>query len=354
MGGVESHVYETARRMASRERVTVLTTDPSGQLTPEETMEGVNIIRVPAMPADRDYYLAPELVRVIARKDWDVIHVQSYHTLVAPLAMLAALRAKIPYVVTFHGGGHSSNLRNAARKFQRALLRPLLARAARLVTLANFERDFFIRQLKLPLEKFVTIPNGADLPVLNESVEPMPDETWIASIGRLERYKGHQRVIAALPFLLERKPDVRLWIAGTGPYESELQRLALELGVADRIHIAAIPSHDRMRMAREIKRMALVVLLSEYETHPIAVLEALSLKRAVLVAETSGLQELVTRGQARGVPLNSTPQQVARAMWEQLEHPFVPDIFTLPTWDECAQSLLQLYHTVVRRNECVF
>ena len=89
---------------------------------------------------------------------------QSYHTLVAPLAMAAAAHARIPYVVTFHGGGHSSPLRNSIRGTQLRLLRPLLARAQTLVSLADFEIEHYGALLGLPRGRFVTIPNGADLP----------------------------------------------------------------------------------------------------------------------------------------------------------------------------------------------
>jgi len=57
----------------------------------------------------------------------DLVHVQSYHTLVAPLAMLRALLLRVPYVVTFHGGGHSLGHRNRARRLQRRFLRPCCA-----------------------------------------------------------------------------------------------------------------------------------------------------------------------------------------------------------------------------------
>jgi len=43
----------------------------------------------------------------------------------------------------------------------------------------------------------------------------------IVSGGRLERYKGHHRAIAALPELIRRVPDARLYVVGTGPYEGE-------------------------------------------------------------------------------------------------------------------------------------
>ena len=106
VGGVETHVYEVARRLARASvDITILTTDRSGQLPTSEPLEGVTVRRVRAWPEQRDYYFAPEITRVITQGSWDVVHCQSYHTLVAPMAMLAALRAHIPYVVTFHGGG---------------------------------------------------------------------------------------------------------------------------------------------------------------------------------------------------------------------------------------------------------
>ena len=89
---------------------------PGGTAIDELESDGVLIRAVRAWPANRDYYFAPRIWREMAREPWDVIHIQSYHTLVAPLAMLRALTLRIPYIVTFHGGGHSSGLRNRSRR----------------------------------------------------------------------------------------------------------------------------------------------------------------------------------------------------------------------------------------------
>jgi len=201
--------------------------------------------------------------------------------------------------------------------------------------------------LQLPEEQFILIPNGGDLPGIAPGEPALVEEGLIVSIGRLEKYKGHQRVIAALPRILQQRPDVRLWIAGMGPYESKLRELAHQLGVAHRVDIHSIPASDRQGMARELSKAALVVLLSEFETHPIAVLEALSLGCPVLVADTSGLSELAREGLVRAIPLKSTPAQIADAIVDQLLHPQKPAAFTIPTWDECATALLSLYDTIV-------
>ncbi len=353
-GGVETHVAQVARRLSRAGMTTAeLTTDLGGTLPREEQVDGVTIRRVRAYPTNSDFYFAPDIYRLITADQWDIIHIQSYHTLVAPLAMIAARRAQLPYVVTFHGGGHSSRLRHTLRGAQHWMLRPLLAHAKRLVAVAQFEIEFWSKRLRLPADRFVLIPNGADLPQRPSAARSVnPDRTVIASVGRLERYKGHQHVIAALPYLLPQVPNVHLWIAGAGPYESDLRQLAQQLHVSDRVEIRAVPATERVRMAEELSQAALVVLLSEYETHPIAVLEAAALGRPALVADTSGLRELADKGFAKAIPLNSTPQRVAAAVLDQLRAPLAPPAITLPTWDDCAAKLLSLYQQITQGVPC--
>ena len=121
--------------------------------------------------------------------------------------MLRALTLGIPYVVTFHGGGHSSGPATASAAPSARLLRPLLKRAARLVAVARFEIDEYGGELGLPPEKFALIPNGTDLAFADDrrGDRAATAPPTIASIGRLERYKGHHRVIEAFPEVLERE-----------------------------------------------------------------------------------------------------------------------------------------------------
>jgi len=348
-GGVENHVLQVGSRLARQGvDVTVLTTDPSGTWPAEEEIEGIRVRRVRAWPRRLDLYLAPGIAQLVREGDFDLVHVQSYHTSVPFYAMRAARQAGIPYVLTFHGGGHSSPLRHAIRPLQRALLRPLLADAARLVALAEFEVREYGRQMGFPPEKFVMIPNGADLPRVPAAPPAAQDGTLILAVGRLERYKGHQRAVAALPHLLKLQPDARLRIVGGGPYEGDLRALAARLGVAERVEIGAIPPDRRGEMAALMQSAALMVLLSDFETHPLAALEALSLGRPVLVADNSGMSELAARGWVTAVPTHASPQEIAAAMFAQLQSPLVPPSIDLPTWDDCAAQLLGLYRELTR------
>lgn len=347
VGGVETHVREIARRMRQHQVETrILTVDATGRLPPRDELDGVPLDRVRAWPTDRDWLCAPGLPKRIREGRWDVVHVQSYHTFVAPLAMAAAARARIPYVVTFHGGGHSSWLRTRIRGSQIKALGPLLRRAAALVCIANFEIEHYGRQIGVARHRFVTIPNGADLP--EAAPVPDPDGPLIVSSGRLERYKGHHRVLAAFAHVLEDVPDAHLWLAGAGPCEDELRRQATQLGVADRVEISVA---ERAVMAGRLGKASLAVLLSDFESHPLAALEALALGVPLVVADNSGLAEIAEQGLALAVAADAPPDTHAAAMLTQLRTPLrIPDL-AIPTWDECAGRLAGLYRLVSRDGE---
>lgn len=352
MGGVETNVYETTRRLAAMGvDVSLLVTDRKGEFAPQETVEGVKIRRVPAYPRDKDYRFAPQMFGIIrgGRSQWDVIHCQGYQTFVPPLAMLAARLAGIPYVLTFHPGGHSNVARKLMQRVQWQIVAPLAQRAAKLVVTAKWEQEFFQPLMRLPDERFVYVPNGGTLPVPPADARPDPAEGHlIVSVGRLEQYKGHQRVIAAMPYVLKTFPNARLRIVGQGPYEPELRQLVETLGLQNQVEIKGIPPTQRDEMAALLARASLFTLMSEYEGNPMAVCEALSLSRPVLTGDHPGLKEFADKGYSRAIAITSTPEQVGAAIIEQLRNPLIPQGFRMPTWDDCSAGLLRVYQEAAR------
>jgi glycosyltransferase involved in cell wall biosynthesis len=328
--------------------VTVVATDRTHQLPTRETVAGVTIRRVRAWPRSRDYYLAPGLWRVIATGEHDLVHLQGVHTLVPVLGMLACLVHRRPFVLTLHTGGHSAAIRGRLRAAQWRLLGPLLRRAQRLVAVAEFEADLFTGLLRLPPGRIQVIRNGGTLPGSGGgSVESLDGSPLIVSLARLERYKGHHRLIEAMPRLLETMPNARALILGTGPYERELRELAARLGVADQVSIDFVPPSDRDRLAGILRRADLVVLLSEYEAHPVAVMEAVALGCSVLVTINSGLAELVDEGLCSGVSDSATADEVAAALVVESGRDRPRPPVRLPDWDQCADEVLELYRTVL-------
>jgi glycosyltransferase involved in cell wall biosynthesis len=350
MGGIETHMAEVARRlnqMADLD-ISVLTTDRSRTRPRSEEVDGVPVLRVPAWPRSRDYYLAPGIAAVVGHQDrWDLIHCQGIHTLVPVLAMVAARRAGLPYMVTFHTGGHSLGHRNALRSAQWRLLGPLLKGAAALVAVSRFEGDTLSEQAHLGDKPVAVIRNGGTLPSAAPGTVSIKGR--IISPGRLEQYKGHHRVIEALPYVIKQLPDAHLLVLGHGPYEPELRALADRLGVGDRMVIKQVPPGDRVAMATTLAEANVIAAMSDYEAHPVAVMEALSVGRPVVGYDIAGIGELVAEGLVHGVAPGASPAMVAERLVTVMAAPLPTAIPELPTWDTATAQLAQLYRAVAGR-----
>jgi glycosyltransferase involved in cell wall biosynthesis len=342
-GGAEMHVREVTRRLPARGSfdVTVLATDRSRRLPRQEVMDGLPVLRVPAWPPGRDYYLAPGIAAVVSQRRWDLVHCQGIHTPVPWLAMISARRAGLPYLVTFHTGGHSSGLRNALRATQWRLAGPLLRGAAALIAVSRFEADVLTRQARLGGQRVTVIRNGGTLPAPRAGTAAVPGR--IVSSGRLERYKGHHRVIEALPHVVREIPGAHLLILGSGPYQGNLHELARRLGMSDRVSIRSVPPADREGMATALAESSVMAALSDYEAHPVAVMEALSVARPVVGYDVAGLGELVAEGWVRGVPPGAPPAAVARELVQAMSAPSRVNRAQLPSWESCTDQLAHVY-----------
>ena len=343
MGGIETHVHEVARSLTrSGLEITVLATDRSRTRPRSEVVDGISVMRVPAWPRHRDYYLAPGIAAVVGqRARWDVVHCQGVHTPVPVLAMMGARRVGIPYMVTFHTGGHSLRHRNALRSVQWRLLSPLLRGAASLVAVSRFEAEKLSAQARLAGKPVTVIRNGGTLPPPAPGTADIPGR--IVSPGRLEKYKGHHRVIEALPYVIKEVPDAHLVVLGHGPYESELRALADRLGVGDRVVITQVPPADRQAMATALAEASVVVAMSDYEAHPVALMEALGVGRPVVGCAIAGIKELVDEGLVQGVAPDASAGAIAQELVNAMSTQLPVAIPGLPTWDNTSEQLARLY-----------
>jgi glycosyltransferase involved in cell wall biosynthesis len=108
-------------------------------------------------------------------------------------------------------------------------------------------------------------------------------------VGRLERQKGLDWMMACLPDLLARLPDHELVLAGDGPQRDALLRQAVQLGVANRVHFLGW----RADVPQLLKRADLLLLPSRYEGMPNVVLEALAAGIPVVGARAQGTEEIL-------------------------------------------------------------
>ena len=348
-GGIEIHVNEVGRRMAALGvDLTVLTAADVDETTQDESADGFRVIRVPYWPRGRDWRIAPAIGTVVRNGGWDVVHVQSCLTGVAPIAMRAAIRTRTPFVLSVHGAGiHPHRARLALRPIQYRALAPLVKRSAGLIALTQSDVAFYSRELRVPSARFTLAPNGADLPKLDGPLARVdPHRPVVASIGRLDRSKGHHRVVDAMVGVLAVYPEASLWIAGEGPEAGALARQAARLGIAESVEISTIPAIDRQAMARRLGGCSVVVLMSDSEGHPLAALEAAALGRPLVVADSPGLREFARSGHATAVVADDRNATVAAILGALTNGP-PGSPGPLPTWDECTEQIISVYHRAI-------
>lgn len=91
--------------------------------------------------------------------------------------------------------------------------------------------------LGFPADRTAVVPHFYDEAFHREPSSPLPGDGSLSLlyVGALQDIKGVDVLVRALPALADAGVDVELRVAGTGPLEDRLRRLADDLGVTDRI-----------------------------------------------------------------------------------------------------------------------
>lgn len=130
----------------------------------------------------------------------------------------------------------------------------------------------------------------------------------LASVGNLIETKGHDLVIGALAEL----PDVQLFIAGGGPEESSLKKLAMKLGVLDRVTFLGICPQEELRVL--YSAVDCLVLASVREGWPNVLLEAMACGTPVVASDVGGVPEIVAAAEAGALMDERSADGIVRAV----------------------------------------
>jgi hypothetical protein len=152
------------------------------------------------------------------------------------------------------------------------------------------------------------VANGAEIEAPVDVATVERDAPLIVSVGRLERYKG--------PTASSRRSANWSSVARAQDCASvgkERTSLNCKDWVNDLACRRAPPSglapRNASKWAPFLARASVGALLRDYEAHPVAALEAISLGRPVLASNTSGFAEMAARGLLHGVDPGAQPKQ---------------------------------------------
>lgn len=163
------------------------------------------------------------------------------------------------------------------------------------------------------------VPNGVALPAIDEPREAR--EPLVGYVGRLDVNKRPQDFVRAAALVRARCPEARFVVVGGAPSGDDAdlrcRDLAEQLGLGDRMCFTG-PLPDATAVLRALD---VLVLPSALEGHPLVLLEAMALGKAVVATDIPACRGVVTDGvDGRLVPV-AQPDAIAEAVIGLLQSP---------------------------------
>jgi len=234
------------------------------------------------------------LISILGRRGADMMHIYFGHTGVHLLPFIQAWNR--PCLVSFHGADVAikQNVDNYPGKLRLLFdsVPVVLARsrslADRLIGFGCPPEKIRINRTGIPLHEFSFVRR-----------EFPADGRWqILQACRLIDKKGVASAIRAFAVFAKKFPNAEFIIAGKGPLQPELQALALQLGVAAKVHFCGFLSQSDLRELYALSH----IFIHPSETQPDqdqegvpnSVLEAMATGLPVIATRHGGIPEAVT------------------------------------------------------------
>jgi CDP-glycerol glycerophosphotransferase len=129
-------------------------------------------------------------------------------------------------------------------------------------------------------------------------VPPRKGSKTFVTVGRLSPEKNHERMLRAFDLVHQEDPDTRLVLVGYGPLAEKLQRIAVELGLAQAVTFAGLQRNPFAIMANS----DFFVLSSDYEGQPMVIHEARVLGLPVVTTAFGSVKGAMPEGVGLVVP----------------------------------------------------
>jgi PEP-CTERM/exosortase A-associated glycosyltransferase len=177
-----------------------------------------------------------------------------------------------------------------------------------------------------PADKIMVSPNGVDMEMFGTPVPADParaealglgGKTVLGFIGSFYPYEGLDDLIAAMPLMLARDPDIRLLLVGGGPAETALRAQAEGSPAAHAIRFIGRVPHQEVEHYYSLTDILVyprkAMRLTETVT-PLKPLEAMAQGRLVAASDVGGHRELIADGVTGTLFAPDNPPAMAEAL----------------------------------------
>ncbi len=222
--------------------------------------------------------------------------------------LLASRRLKIPVIIS----ERSDPAKQRLGFLWELARRKAYPGASRIIALTETSARHLASLNSYPIK---VIPSAVDVPPSSSDRELASQEKLIIGVGRLEYEKGFDRLIQAFAAATVDHPDWSLRILGEGSASSELQEIAFELEVNDRVQLPGWV-HP---VWPELCRATIFALPSRYEGFPSALLEAMAAGvPSISVDCESGPREII-RHERNGLLVRNSVDELAEGIRRLIE-----------------------------------
>jgi phosphatidylinositol alpha-1,6-mannosyltransferase len=242
-----------------------------------------------------------------------------------PEGLVALVVARLTgRLVLIYAHGEELTSWGRGRKFQAMCF--AMRRADYILSNSDHTRDTLINLLGVEPQRIILAYPTVDenrfrpgLPAgdLRNSIGLNEKTRFILSVGRLQRRKGFDHVIRALPELLGQGQDIHYALIGIGDDFDYLQALAKDLGVADRVHLLGHVSYEdlpRWYNACDIFAMPNRDINGDTEGFGLVFLEAAASGKPAIAGKAGGTGSAVVEGKTGLRVDGESVEEVAQAI----------------------------------------
>lgn len=225
-----------------------------------------------------------------SRQRFDIIHAHDWLTF--PAGIAAKRISGKPLVIHVHAtefDRSGENINQSVYDIERAGMEE----ADKIIAVSNFTRDIIINRYNISPSKVVTIHNSVEPITLPQDFKLTKgfNEKIVTFLGRVTFQKGPEYFIEAAKKVLDRDPNVRFVMAGSGDMLNRMIKRVAKLGIASKFHFAGFLKGNEVY---EMFSMSDVyVMPSVSEPFGISPLEAMMSDVPVIISKQSGVSEVL-------------------------------------------------------------
>lgn len=227
---------------------------------------------------------------IASRFDFDVIHAHDWLTYKAGIE--ARRISGKPLFIHVHATEYDRSGEEHLNSHVYGIEKYGMDQADKIFAVSNLTKNIIIKKYGQPEDKVITAHNGVEIDCLKKaSLEKSVPEKIVTFLGRVTFQKGPGYFVEAAHKVLQKDPNVRFVMAGSGDMLDEMISRATHFGIMDKFHFTGFlkgEDVDKMYSMSDI-----YVMPSVSEPFGISPLEAMRAGVPVIISKQSGVSEIL-------------------------------------------------------------